>query len=177
MTLQQLTLAQIASLVNGEVKGDDRYLIGGLAGFSEAEENQITFAGGAKYLKRLSATRAGAVLVPRNSPSTDRNVIEVDHPQLAFIALIQHWYPAPQPSPGIHPTAVVAQSATLEEGVEIGPHCVLGETVHIGRRVQVKGQVNIGDGVTIGAGSVVTSDLPSRVVAAGNPCRVIRKLD
>lgn len=36
--------------------------------------------------------------------------------------------------------------------------------------------VTIGDNVTIGAGSVVTKDIPSDVVAVGNPCRVIRKI-
>jgi len=35
--------------------------------------------------------------------------------------------------------------------------------------------VTIGDGTTIGAGSVVTRDIPAGVVAVGNPCRVIRK--
>lgn len=37
--------------------------------------------------------------------------------------------------------------------------------------------VTIGRGVTVGAGSVVTKDVPDRVVVAGNPARVIRKLD
>ena len=36
--------------------------------------------------------------------------------------------------------------------------------------------VTIGDNVVIGSGSVVTKDIPSGVVAAGNPCRVIRKI-
>ena len=35
---------------------------------------------------------------------------------------------------------------------------------------------HIGDNVTIGAGSVVTKDIPSDVVAVGNPCRVIRRI-
>ena len=38
-------------------------------------------------------------------------------------------------------------------------------------------KVTFGDNTTIGAGSVVTHDIPSGVVAAGNPCRVIRKLE
>lgn len=37
--------------------------------------------------------------------------------------------------------------------------------------------VTIGDDSVIGAGSVVTKDIPSGVVAAGNPCRVLRKID
>ncbi|MBO7113490.1 MAG: sugar O-acetyltransferase, partial [Bacteroidaceae bacterium] len=37
--------------------------------------------------------------------------------------------------------------------------------------------VTIGDGTVIGAGSVVTKDIPSNVVAVGNPCRVVRKIN
>ena len=37
--------------------------------------------------------------------------------------------------------------------------------------------VNIGDGAVIGAGSVVTHSIPARVVAAGNPCRVLRPIE
>ncbi len=37
-------------------------------------------------------------------------------------------------------------------------------------------RVTIGDDVVIGAGSIVTKDIPSGVVAVGNPCRVIRKI-
>lgn len=36
--------------------------------------------------------------------------------------------------------------------------------------------VHIGDNVVIGAGSVVTKDIPDMVIAAGNPCKVIRKI-
>ena len=52
--------------------------------------------------------------------------------------------------------------------VRIGRNCWLGAGV-----IVVPG-VTIGDNVVIGAGSVVTKDLPSDVVAAGNPCRVLR---
>jgi maltose O-acetyltransferase len=42
--------------------------------------------------------------------------------------------------------------------------------------VTVCGGVTIGSGSVIGAGSVVTRDIPEGVLAAGNPCRVIRKI-
>jgi len=54
--------------------------------------------------------------------------------------------------------------------------------VHIGNRVWIGGNaillpgVNVGDNTVIGAGSVVTHDIPSGVVAVGNPCRVLRKI-
>ena len=52
----------------------------------------------------------------------------------------------------------------------------IGNNVWIGGSVTILPGVTVGDNVTIGAGSVVTKDIPSGVVAAGNPCRVIRKL-
>ena len=46
----------------------------------------------------------------------------------------------------------------------------------MGGCVTVNGGVTIGDNVVIGSGSVVTHDIPSNVIAAGNPCRVLRPL-
>lgn len=53
----------------------------------------------------------------------------------------------------------------------------VGNNVWIGGGAVILPGVTIGDNVTIGAGSVVTHDIPSNVVAAGNPCKVIRSLE
>jgi len=53
---------------------------------------------------------------------------------------------------------------------------VIGKNVWITYRCIILGGVTIGDNVVIGAGSVVTKDIPSNVVAAGNPCRVLKKI-
>ena len=55
--------------------------------------------------------------------------------------------------------------------VRIGRNCWVGASVVI-----VPG-VTIGDNVVIGAGSVVTKDLPSNVVAVGNPCKILREVN
>ena len=52
---------------------------------------------------------------------------------------------------------------------------VVGNDVWIGQNVTVMPGVHIGDGVIIGANSVVAKDIPPYCIAAGNPCRVIRK--
>ena len=52
----------------------------------------------------------------------------------------------------------------------------IGERVWIGGNVTILPGVTIGDEAVIGAGSVVTKDIPSGVVAVGNPCRVLRKI-
>ena len=52
----------------------------------------------------------------------------------------------------------------------------IGSSVWIGGNVVINPGVTIGDDVVIGSGSVVTRDIPSHVVAAGNPCRVLRSI-
>ena len=71
-----------------------------------------------------------------------------------------------------HPVAPSLRQKGLQFNmpVRIGKNCWLGAGV-----VVVPG-VTIGDNVVIGAGSVVTRDIPSNVVAVGNPCRVLREI-
>lgn len=61
-------------------------------------------------------------------------------------------------------------------GVEFGLKVVIGNDVWIGGSTVINPGVTIGNNVVIGSGSVVTKDIPDGVVAAGNPCRVIRKI-
>ena len=61
-------------------------------------------------------------------------------------------------------------------GKELAAPVVIGDNVWLGGGVIVCPGVSIGSNVTIGAGSVVVNDIPSNVVAAGNPCRVIKSL-
>ena len=61
-------------------------------------------------------------------------------------------------------------------GYEYGIAVTIGNNVWIGGNAVIMPGVTIGDNVVIGAGSIVTRDLPSNVIAAGNPCRVIREI-
>lgn len=61
-------------------------------------------------------------------------------------------------------------------GLESARPISIGDNVWLGGGVIVLPGVTIGAGTTIGAGSVVTRDVPARVVAAGNPCRVMRAI-
>jgi len=61
-------------------------------------------------------------------------------------------------------------------GLEYGKPVTIGDDVWVGGNCVICPGVSIGDRSVIGAGSVVTKDIPPDVVAAGNPCRVIRSL-
>lgn len=71
-----------------------------------------------------------------------------------------------------HPIEAEARIA----GPELAFPIKIGNNVWVGGGSIILPGVTIGDNTTIGAGSVVTRDIPSNVVAAGNPCRVIKSL-
>lgn len=72
-----------------------------------------------------------------------------------------------------HPIHPKARNSGYEYGIGI----TIGDNVWIGGNVVILPGVHIGDNVVIGAGSVVTKDIPDNMLAAGNPCKVIRKIE
>lgn len=63
------------------------------------------------------------------------------------------------------------------EGYDVSKPVTIGDYVWLGGNVVVNPGVTIGQGSIIGAGSVVTKDIPANVIAAGNPCKVIREIN
>ena len=61
-------------------------------------------------------------------------------------------------------------------GYEYGIGITIGDNVWIGGNACIMPGVTIGNNVVIGAGSVVTKDIPDNVIAAGNPCKIIRTI-
>lgn len=71
-----------------------------------------------------------------------------------------------------HPIDAIVRNTNLEFGKAV----TIGDNVWVGGNTVINPGVTIGDNVVIGSGSVVTRDIPSNVVAAGNPCRVLREI-
>ena len=72
-----------------------------------------------------------------------------------------------------HPIDAFVRNTKLEYAKKV----TIGNDVWIGGNVVINPGVHIGNNVVIGSGSVVTKDIPDGVIAAGNPCRVIRAIE
>lgn len=66
--------------------------------------------------------------------------------------------------------------ALREKGTQYNASIHIGKCCWLGAGVVVLPGVTIGDNTVVGAGSIVTKDLPANVIAVGNPCRVIREI-
>lgn len=73
----------------------------------------------------------------------------------------------------VHPLDYVSRNKEIERAEEI----IIEDNVWLGGGVTITPGVTIGTGSVIGAGSVVTKDIPANVVAVGNPCKPIKKID
>ena len=71
-----------------------------------------------------------------------------------------------------HPVHPETRNTMYEYGISV----TIGNNVWVGGNTVILPGVHIGDNVVIGAGSVVTRDIPANTIAAGNPCRVLREI-
>ncbi len=80
------------------------------------------------------------------------------------------------PNCGFYTSGHPVDVGRRRQGLEYAWPITIGDDVWIGGGVQILPGVNIGSNVVIGAGSVVTHDIPDNVMACGNPCEVVRSL-
>jgi UDP-3-O-[3-hydroxymyristoyl] glucosamine N-acyltransferase len=146
----EITLASIADIVNGKISGDGNQKIRGAASFEDAKGDEITFASQSKFLKKIDETDAGAVIVPQNFQTPTKNIVQVDNPQIAFIKILNLFYPALKPDFGISQDAYIGKAFLCGQDVSLSHFCVIGDNVTLGHRVVLYPNVVIGDNVIIG---------------------------
>lgn len=180
----QISAADIAILVKGELVGDKGLLVSGFSGIKEAKDNELTFLANPKYESLLLDTRAGVILVPRQTSCPGKTVIRVSNPSLSFTEVVNHFLEgcADYKPRGIHPTAVISPRARIAAGVAVGAHtviedgavidggcviyaqCYVGHDAHIGKdcliypQVIVREKVFLGNRVIVHSGTVIGSD-------------------
>jgi UDP-3-O-[3-hydroxymyristoyl] glucosamine N-acyltransferase len=146
-----MKLAEIAQRIGCELRGDGGIEITGLAPIEEAEPGTLTFVANPRYRPYLQTTRAAAVIVRNDEEDLRVPSLRAADPYLAFARAIDLFYAPPAAVPGIHPTAILAATASVAADASIGPYCVIGERVVIGPGAQLDAHVVIYPDVRIGA--------------------------
>lgn len=155
-----MRLSDIAEALNARVVGDGTVEIARVVHPSEARgEGDLAAAMDRSLLPLLSGGKAkAAVLAAGAVPPEDAGLsgwIEVGRPRLAMAGLL-HLYEKPVwAEPGVHPTAYVDPTATLGEGVSVGPFVMVGPGAALGDGVALQSHVSVGRGARIGANSLL----------------------
>ncbi|WIO75290.1 UDP-3-O-(3-hydroxymyristoyl)glucosamine N-acyltransferase [Porticoccaceae bacterium LTM1] len=148
---RQYTLAELADHLGAELRGDAGCVIESLATLQDAGEGQIAFLANPAYQRYLETTKASAVILsPDLADKYAGNALLLKNPYLGYAKLSGLLDTAPKVPAGIHPSAVVAETAQLDASVSVGPNAVIGEGVIIGANGQIGAGTVIGDNTVIG---------------------------
>jgi len=156
----KFTVAQIASLLEGQVEGDPETEIYALAKIEEGHTGALSFLANPKYLPFIYTTQSSVVLVaedfvPEQTIST--NLIRVKDPYSAFTKLLElvQMYLNQPAFKGISDKAHIEEGVELGEGVCLGPYVYVGKGSKIGNNTVVYPGSFIGSEVQIGADSIL----------------------
>lgn len=158
------TISEIAGRVAGEVAGDGRTAVTGLAAVENAGAGDLTFADKKEHFLAAESSAATAILVSGAFTSDTKTLVRVPNARIAVAKLLPLFFPPAVPEPGVDARAVVAPSAQVDPTAHVGPGCVIGENVCLGARSALLG------GNYIGAGSRLGEDVclhPNAVVTDG----------
>lgn len=144
-----MKIRDIIAKLGGQCVGDDAVEVCAVNAVESAKPGDITFATGPKYVTTAEASGASAIVVPALVEKCVKTCIRVPDVFVYTAGLIQLLHPEIRPTPGVHPSAVVAGDVKLGKDVTLGAHVVVDERAVLGD------DVIVGPGVWIGADCVV----------------------
>jgi UDP-3-O-[3-hydroxymyristoyl] glucosamine N-acyltransferase len=148
-------LGELAALVGGTVIGDDQVEISGVAAIEVAQAGEITFIAHPRFLSKFAETKASAVIVSKEIPSSQKPLLCVTNPSLAFAKIFALFSQKPYQPKGIDLKAWVSPTAQLGQEITIYPFAWIGERCRIGDRVTLYPGVFVGEDSSIGEESVL----------------------
>ena len=143
-------------MLGAAYEGDAEADMTAAAPLESAGPNEVAFVGSRKLLDTARASRAGCLIVTQDYDRPDhQTIIRADQPRAAFARVLAALYPFERPSPGIHPSAVIAPDADVHPTCSIGPFVTIGPRSRIAEGVIIGPSTAIAADVTIGANSLL----------------------
>jgi UDP-3-O-[3-hydroxymyristoyl] glucosamine N-acyltransferase len=150
-----IRLGDLAAELGRDVEGDARVWIEGVAPLEVAGPGDLSFARSLQFEKRLSQSRAAAIIAPPDLDAGGRPTIRSPNPALDFARATRRILPGAEPVPGIHPSAFVAGDARVDASASIGPACTVGPGSTVGPHSVLIANVSLYSDVQVGADCVL----------------------
>ena len=173
----ELSLEQVAGLIEGKVEGEPKLKVNRLEKIEEATKGSIAFLANPKYTSYVYSTEASGVIVKNDfipEKEVKTSLIRVEDPYGAFAKLLEAYQQmTAKVKTGIEQPSFQHEASVYGENCYLGAFSYLGEGVEIGNNVKIYPHVYIGDNVKIGDGSILFAGV--KVYAdteIGEDCRI-----
>jgi UDP-3-O-[3-hydroxymyristoyl] glucosamine N-acyltransferase len=151
----KFTLGQLAEALDATLDGDPGTVVTGVASLETAGPDQISFVTDLRYREAARTSRAGAFLAPPGDLDLPAPSLRSPAPRQALVELLTLFYPAAPAAPGIHPSALVADGASVAPTASVGPFVVVEPGATIGARARLWPFTYVGPDVHVGDDSVL----------------------
>ncbi len=154
----EITAAQLAAIVNGEIEGDGSVKISTYSKIEEAQEGSLSFLANPKYTHFVYSTKASVLLVRKDfvpEQPVKPTLVKVDDPYATIASLLNLVKASEPEKEGVEQPVFVADGVELPEGLYLGAFSYLGKGAKIGKNVKIYPQCYVGDGVTIGDNTIL----------------------
>jgi len=156
----KFTAQQIATLVQGEVVGNETAMVGSIAKIEDSKEGDLCFLANAKYEDYLYETKASVVIVNDTlvfKKEVSATLIRVKDAYASFALILKTYeeYTAAKPKEIIEQPSFISTTAKVGEKVYIGAFAYLGENVVVGENTKIYPNAYLGDNVKIGDNTII----------------------
>jgi len=138
-----LKIKELALLIEGTIEGDDNVDITGLSGIESARHGDLTFAMDEDKLNRAEDSHTACILTTNTGRKSTKPLIRVNNPKLSFLIAYNALHHPVSGESFVHPSAAIASTVVLGQGVRIDAH------------VSIEDHVQIADQTVIESGCVI----------------------
>jgi len=157
-----LTVAGLAGMLDCDYSGPGDTIITGCASLANGGPGDLVFVSHPKYMPDMQHCRAAAAIIPLDEEYARIPTIKAKEPQLAFVLIMEKYFPPTLPQPGIHPQAQIAPTAKIGSDVSIGAFAVIQDNTIIESGTTIFPMATIYPDVVIGRGCVIHSHVAIR---------------
>jgi len=149
------TLEELAELTQSKLVGEKEKTVGSVNTLDKAEKEDVSFLANPRYLDAMKQSNAGVICVePMDSLPEGKNYLLCTNPSRTFQIIAELLLGDMKKTTffeGIHPSAVVHETARIGEGVTIGPNVVIDANVQVGENTKILANVSVGPHTKIGS--------------------------
>lgn len=160
------TLEEIGKRVEAKIVGDPSYLLKGVDELATATPTDVSFLANTKYENLALSSYAGVICVnTAHECKEGKNYLVSDNPSLTFQKVISLFLIASDFESGfkgVHPTAIIHETASIGDNVTIGPYSIIDKRVVIGDHTIIHGHVTISPQAVIGTRCAIHSQVTIR---------------